>query len=77
MTVGYAMNRADLVMFDLQIHEREAYRAIFVFGGSLSGLDSTQVTNLPAAINNTRVFAAEVLSKLMTNKASSKSAQVA
>jgi chromosome partitioning protein len=64
-------------MFDAQIHEREAFRAIFAFGGSLSGLDATQVANLPAAINNARVFAAEVLSKLMANKAASKTAQVA
>jgi chromosome partitioning protein len=67
----------EIPMFDVQIHEREAYRAIFAFGGSLSGLDSSQVANLPAAINNARRFAAEVLSKLMANKQGSKPAQVA
>ncbi len=64
-------------MFDVQIHERDAFRAIFAFGGSLTGLDPRQVSNLPAAINNARVFAAEVISKLMANKPKSKSEQVA
>src|ERR1700721_947439 len=30
-------------MFGVQIHEREAYRAMFAFGGTLAGLDPTQV----------------------------------
>jgi chromosome partitioning protein len=64
-------------MFDVQIHEREAYRAIFAFGGTLSGLDASQVANLPAAIANARTFAAEAISKLMANKPKAKSAEVA
>lgn len=67
----------NIPMFDVQIHERDAFRAIFAFGGSLTGLDPAQVSNLPAAINNARVFAAEVISKLMANKPKSKSERVA
>ena len=48
-------------MFGAQIHEREAYRAMFAFGGTLAGLDPSQVANLPAARNNARAFAAEVI----------------
>lgn len=51
-------------MMSTQIHERDAYRAIFAFGGTLSGLDSAQVTNIPAALRNARDFAAEVVSIL-------------
>jgi chromosome partitioning protein len=69
--------KQEVPMFDVQIHERETYRAIFAFGGSLTGLDSTQVSNLPAAINNARIFAAEVISKLMASKPKSKAEQVA
>ena len=69
--------KQEVPMFDVQIHEREAYRAIFAFGGSLSALDPAQVANLPAAVNNARLFAAEVLSKLVANKSGSKPAQVA
>jgi len=36
-------------MFGTQIHEREAYRALFAFGGTLTDLDPAQVANLPAA----------------------------
>ena len=50
--------------FTTHIHEREAYRAIFSFGGSLESLDPKQVSNLPAAIANAREFASEVVSTL-------------
>jgi chromosome partitioning protein len=48
-------------VLDTQIHERDAFRAIFSFGGSLSDLDRGQVSNVPAAIANARGFAAEVI----------------
>jgi chromosome partitioning protein len=51
-------------MFDTQIHEREAYRAMFAFGGTLAGLDPAQVSNVPAARANARAFASEVLETL-------------
>lgn len=47
-----------------QIHERDAYRAIFAFGGGLSNLDPAQVTNIPTATANARAFAAEVVGLL-------------
>jgi chromosome partitioning protein len=51
-------------MFDTQIHERDAYRAIFSFGGTLSKLDPSQVSNIKAAASNARAFAAEVVALL-------------
>ena len=51
-------------VLDTQMHERDAFRAIFPFGGSLSGLDRNQVGNVGAAVTNARTFAAEVLSVL-------------
>jgi chromosome partitioning protein len=57
-------------MFDCQIHEREAYRALFAFGGTLVGLDTAQVSNVSAAVINAKKFTAEVLERL---KASAKS----
>jgi chromosome partitioning protein len=54
-------------MFKTQIHEREAYRAMFAFGGTLSGLDPKEVTNIRAAVTNARAFAAEVLTLLKTS----------
>ena len=56
--------KAGIRVFDVQIHEREAYRAIFAFGGTLSNLDRSQVANIPAAITNARAFAAETVAIL-------------
>jgi chromosome partitioning protein len=47
-----------------QMHERDAFRAIFSFGGSLADLDRGQVGNVAAAQANARAFAAEVLAIL-------------
>lgn len=46
------------------IHERDAYRALFSFGGTLGELDGNLVRNIPAAMKNARDFVAEVIAKL-------------
>ncbi|HEX4338280.1 MAG TPA: hypothetical protein VH062_20385 [Polyangiaceae bacterium] len=51
-------------MFHAQIDEREAFRAIFSFGGTLPSLDPAQVPNIPAAKANAVFFAAEVVGML-------------
>ena len=56
-------------MLDTQIHERDAFRAIFAFGGSLSTLDATQVRNIPSARTNARHYTAEIVSLLKTRAA--------
>jgi chromosome partitioning protein len=64
--------------FQTQIHEREAYRALFSFGGTLEGLDPRHVSNLHAALVNARAFAGELVSMLRTASAdSTKIAEVA
>ena len=50
--------------FQTQINEREAYRALFSFGGTLESLNPEHVSNLGAAIVNARAFAGEVISML-------------
>ena len=50
--------------FQTQMHERDAFRAIFSFGGTLESLDPTQVSNLEAAVGNARAFTGEVITKL-------------
>jgi len=61
--------------FETQIHEREAYRALFSFGGTLEALDPRHVSNLSAAVANARAFAAELVS--MLRAASAASTQIA
>jgi chromosome partitioning protein len=49
-----------------QMHEREAFRAIFSFGGTVQGLTAEQVGGLEAAIANARALGAEVVERLRT-----------
>src|SRR4051812_42530138 len=53
-----------VMAFQTQIREREAFRAIFSFGGTLQALTAGQVSNLAAAVANARAFAAEVVTML-------------
>jgi chromosome partitioning protein len=50
--------------FQTHIHEREAYRALFSFGGTLESLNPNAVSNLGAAIINARAFAGETVAML-------------
>lgn len=62
--------------FKTTMNERDAFRAIFAFGGSLSSLDRSQVSNVPAALTNARAFASEVVSMLTrTDAAAAKKAE--
>jgi chromosome partitioning protein len=54
--------------FVTEIHERDAFAAIFAAGGSVRTLASTEVNNLEAAIANVTDFAGEVVAKLRANQ---------
>jgi chromosome partitioning protein len=56
--------QSGVTVLETQMHERDAFRAIFSFGGSLADLDRGQVGNVGAAQANAHAFAAEVLSIL-------------
>src|SRR5690349_10336645 len=58
------LRAADVPIFAVQMHEREAFRAIFSFGGTVDALQPSQVSNVPAAASNARSFAAEVVAML-------------
>jgi chromosome partitioning protein len=51
-------------VFGTALHERDASRAIFSFGGTLSSLKPDLVRNIPAATGNARAFMAEVVTML-------------
>lgn len=55
------MRNQGIPLFGTAIHERDAYRAIFSYGGSLSGLNASAVRNIPAAVDNARKFMGEVV----------------
>jgi chromosome partitioning protein len=56
-----------IMSFQVQIHEREAYRALFSFGGTIESLNPQHVSNLEAAVINARAFAGEVVAMLRGN----------
>lgn len=58
------LDQAGIAVLATSIVERAAYRDILDYGGLLSALDSSQVSNLDKAIDNAREFAGEVLSML-------------
>jgi chromosome partitioning protein len=60
--------------FETQIMDREAYRAIFSYGGSVRGLASHGIKNCEIAADNAQAFAAEVIEKI---KASSNTEEAA
>lgn len=51
-------------MFGTQLHERDPYRAIFSFGGTLKNLNAKQVRGIDAAITDARKFTNEVIKRL-------------
>ncbi|MCA9466117.1 MAG: ParA family protein [Nitrospira sp.] len=58
------MQRANIPVFQTQILEREVYKSIFSFGGTLETLDPKEVYKVEDAILNARAFAGEVLAML-------------
>lgn len=63
-SLEHDMLRQGIPLFGTALHERDAFRAIFSFGGTLSGLDPNAVGGVPAALNNARQFTAEIVAKL-------------
>ena len=51
-------------VLETRLYDREAFRAIFSFGGSVAGLADKGVSNLAAAIRNADAFAGEIVATL-------------
>jgi chromosome partitioning protein len=63
-SIASELDRAGVSTFRTRIVERAAYRSLFSYGGTLATLDPTKVSGLPAAIQNARIFADEVVALL-------------
>jgi chromosome partitioning protein len=59
------------------LHDRDAFRAIFSFGGTLSALNPDLVGNIPGAVRNARELTAEVVTMLTRRDAPARQAEVA
>lgn len=64
-------------MLKTHINEREAYRAIFSFGGTLQTLNPDDVPNIKGAIINAQLYVGEVVSLLKKHAPARQSAEVA
>lgn len=58
------LEESGIPVFAVSIIERAAFRDLFDYGGTLSGLDSRKVNNVENAVQNARAFVGEVLSRL-------------
>src|ERR1700712_3842871 len=59
---------AGVPVFTAQLHEREAFRAIFSFRQTLGDLNPKEVANLDKAIANAEQFAVEVIDRLRQSR---------
>jgi chromosome partitioning protein len=57
-------NEAHVPLLQTRLYDREAYRAMFSYGGTLSGLVGKGISNLETAIKNAHAYAAEVIQLL-------------
>lgn len=65
-------SNTNIKTLDTEMHERDAFSAMFAVGGSVRSLKSSQVNNVAAAIDNAQSFAAEVIDYLRKTKGASK-----
>lgn len=63
------LERAGVAILDTQMMEREAFRAIFSFGGTVHTLSAGEVSNLGSAQANAKAFAREVVEILTPSTA--------
>lgn len=57
-------NNPDIDTFQTEIHERDAFAAMFSIGGTVAGMDPNLVNGLDKAIGNIDAFSGEVVDKL-------------
>ena len=79
-TMGHiqgGLSDAGIPMFKTQLHEREAFRAMFSFMQPLETLDPKDVPNLDKAVANAEEFTAEIIEKLREGRGKTEKAKVA
>ena len=63
-SIEATLNEQGVPVFQSRIIERAAYRALFAYGGTLSTLDASKVSGVPAAKANAKDFADETIAML-------------
>jgi chromosome partitioning protein len=71
------LDKAEIPRLKTELTERDAFKAIFSFGGTLEDLDRSQVSGVKDAIVNARAFVAEVIERLRAGQGISDGAMAA
>lgn len=66
--IATSMDESGISTFETQLAEREAYRSVFAYGGTLEGLTAATVTTIDTARQNASAFALEVIEVLRMEK---------
>ena len=56
--------KAGIPVFSTRLADREAYRALFRFGGTLAGLEGRAISNVGTAIANAQAYAGEIMERV-------------
>ena len=64
-------------VLETRLYDREAYRAMFSYGGSVEGLSGKGVSNLETAVKNARAYAAEIVARLRAGQGGQSAKEVA
>lgn len=67
--IAKGLRDAGIPVLKTELHEREAYRAMFSFRQTLEGLNPAEVSNIDKAIANAEAFVGEVVDLLRENLA--------
>jgi chromosome partitioning protein len=62
--VERTLSEGAIPAFQTQLHDREAYRALFAYGGTLQSLKDRGIRNIEAAERNAQALAAEVIERI-------------
>lgn len=68
--IDESFKERDIPVMETQLYDREVFRALFSFGGTLAGLADKGVSNLDTGLRNARSFTAEVVERLRAAKKS-------
>lgn len=71
--INQTFHDAGISLFETELNEREAYKAMFSFAVRLDQLDPKDVSNLDKAVSNAEEFAAEVVERVRAGVAESAS----
>jgi chromosome partitioning protein len=75
LAIEAEFRKAGVRVFETQIIQRDAYKAIFSYGRTLSGLDPSQVSKVPEAVANAKAFMLEVVNLLKAETAPAERAE--